>query len=225
MTTPARILRALADDHETDRPPMTEKQRARHLRILTLSQALFAEVGSRNITFTNLAIALRIGSATLRWHFADLDALLAAIIRRHLAAISKALSHIPRNDPQREQKCRAAYLAFTRNEDGTLTEAHRLLVHETHHLPDDERIRIERIAEVLANRLAGTMGAEAKTLLDCASFNAGAIETALAALKPASAPAQPEAQIIRLPPPRAAAPSPIRHLWPDAQMRQARAGP
>jgi AcrR family transcriptional regulator len=212
MTTPARILRAMADIRETDREPMTEKQRQRHERILTLSQGLFAEAGRHNITFTNLAIALRMGTATLRWHFADLDALLAAIIRRHLRALSRALAQIPRTDPDWQRKRRAAYLAFTRNADGSLTEPHLLFTRETQHLPDDERLPIERLHRVMGEKLAGKLGLEAMLLLDLPSLDAIQIEAALAAIQPADSSATNIYLLPPLPVPRLERPE----LWARA---------
>jgi AcrR family transcriptional regulator len=184
MQTPARILRALADRRDPNPLILTERQRRREERILLLAQHLFATEGRTRISFTNMAIALRMATSTLRWHFADLEALLAAILHRHLQAVATHLAQIPQSTPGAEQLRRAAYLEYTRTGFGGLTEAHLLFVRDRHLLPDDELEPIESLRRSIGHLLAGQNGAEALLLLDAPHIDGARIELMLAALAP-----------------------------------------
>jgi AcrR family transcriptional regulator len=159
---------------------LTERQRETRELILAAGIALMAREGRHNITFGNLAIALEIGTATLRRHFADLDALLGTILRDHLMALARALGAVPDDVPDRQKARRAAYLAATRTPLGGFTEAHLLLVRDCHLLPDDERIPLEEIRHGLGVLLAGEQAAFAFLLLDAPFLTAAEIETHLA---------------------------------------------
>jgi hypothetical protein len=114
MSTPDRILRAKAQDRDPSHFALTERQRQRHERVVTISQYLIADEGRHNINFGCLAKALRMSNAALSFHFVDIEALLADIVRRRLRLLSAALGKYEPTDPNRHQKRRAAYLAYTR---------------------------------------------------------------------------------------------------------------
>jgi AcrR family transcriptional regulator len=182
-TTPDRILRAKAQSRDPSHFALTERQRQRHERVIAISQFLIAEEGRHNITFRGLARALRMTPATLRFHFLDIEALLGEILRRHLHGLAAALGKYEPTDPERHQKRRAAYLAYTRTGLGGLTEAHLLLVRDSHTLPDDERNSIDMMRQGLAELLAGPgdLPEEVLLLLDAPFLDAARIEARLAA--------------------------------------------
>jgi len=180
-TTPDRILRAKAQSRDPSHFALTERQRQRHERVVAISQYLVAEEGRHNINFRSLARALRMTAATLQFHFADMEALLAEILRRHLRLLSAALGAYEPTDPNRHQKRRAAYLAYTRTPLGGLTEAHLLLVRDRHTLPDDERTSIDMMRQGLGELLGGNFWEETLFLLDDPFLDEAAIEARLAA--------------------------------------------
>ncbi len=180
-TTPDRILRAKAQSRDPSHFALTERQRQRHERVVAISQYLIAEEGRHNITFRGLARALRMTTATLRFHFVDIEALLAEIIRRHLRLLAAALGTYEPTDPERHQKRRAAYLAYTRTPLGGLTEAHLILVRDRHTLPDDERTSIDMMRQGLAELLGGECPEETLLLLDAPFLDEAAIEARLGA--------------------------------------------
>src|SRR5271163_3368876 len=143
MRTPDRILRADAQNLERDPPDLTPREQEQLTRILTLAEGILARRGIHTMTATGLAHALSIGPGTLRRHFSDLDVLLATLIRGHLRKIAHALREVPQDAPDRPQKLRAAYLAYTRATQGGFTEAHLLLVRDRHLLPEDLLAPIE----------------------------------------------------------------------------------
>jgi AcrR family transcriptional regulator len=218
MQTPARILRARA--LERDRIPrfLNPKQRDRHERILSLSQYIFLTEGFQTISFRSLAIALRMATSTLRYHFADLDALLGELLRRHLRNLAAELAKISHDVPNRQRACRAAYLAFTRVGAGSLSEPHHLLVEYAHLLPLDERQIIDRMRDGLADTLAGNLGHEALLLLDSPLMNGRLIEAALAAMddatNAAAPPVSPEPPQPEAPPAKVQSPPPNRPYQP-----------
>jgi AcrR family transcriptional regulator len=187
--TPARILRAMARRLDPTLFTLTERQRVREARILAVAQHLIASEGRHNITFATLAVALRIGTATLRWHFVDLDALLGEIINRHLAAVAAELAKIPADAADAAAKRRAAYLAYTRTPNGDFTEPHRIMLRDRHTLPPDELDPIERTRHDLAVLLAPAQAHHAYGFLDCLSFDAGDTEAFLDSLARRAAPA------------------------------------
>jgi AcrR family transcriptional regulator len=180
-TTPDRILRAKAQSRDPSHFALTERQRQRHERVVAISQYLIAEEGRHNINFRGLARALRMTPATLRFHFVDMEALLAEIIRRHLRLLAAALGTYEPTDPERHQKRRAAYLAYTRTPLGGLTEAHLILVRDRHTLPDDERTSIDMMRQGLAELLGGDIPEETLLLLDAPFLDEAAIEARLGA--------------------------------------------
>jgi AcrR family transcriptional regulator len=139
MEINARILRAQVNKVAPP-PPLTPRQQARETRILTAAEHLLARHGTENITYRLMAVALTLTTATLRWHFVDLHALLAEILRRHLKTIAEALQAIPANQPEARA---AAYRAATHHQDGTPKDAHILLLRDRHLLPPDELEDIE----------------------------------------------------------------------------------
>src|ERR1700676_629281 len=110
MHTPARILRATAENHH-GRPEPTARELAREERIVAVAQTVMADHGRHTVTLTNMALAVRMAPATLRHYFCDLDALLAEILHRHLTRLATAFGEIPYDDPEIHRKRRAAYLA------------------------------------------------------------------------------------------------------------------
>jgi len=150
-----------------------------------------AELGRGAITFTSMALALRMVRSTLRHHFCDLDELLAAILHRHLRRLAEAIGAAAAyDDPNRLPKMRAAYLAHTRTLLGGYTEAHLLLVRDRHLLPADTLANIEAIRRDLGNILAYGHADEALDLLDSRFLAAARIEEFIAIITaPATEPA------------------------------------
>ena len=200
MSTPARILRATADSHH-QRPELSPRQLACEERILAVSQTVMAVHGRDTITFTTMALALRMVRSTLRHYFCDLDVLLSEILRRHLRRLAYAIGDVPITAPDRPRQMRAAYLAATRTSNGSLTEAHLLLTRDRHFLPADLLPTIEALRHDLGDILAYGHAAEALALLDAPELDAPAIEAHLTAIA-APTPAAPEPAE----PPAAAAP-------------------
>ena len=188
MPAPLRILRNMVE-RVAPRPPLNPRQQEREHRILQAGEALMAGFGRQGITFALLATALRISAASLRWHYADLDALLVEILRRHLRVIAAALDAVPAAAPNRGPALRAAYLAATRNPDGTLKPAHVLLTRDRHLLPPDELSPIEKARDSLARQLAAGGPADTMDIADTPWIDASRIEPVLATLA-ANPPAQ-----------------------------------
>ena len=191
MNKPARILRAIAESRH-QRPEPTPRELEREERILAVAQTVMAEAGRHTITFSSMALALRMVRSTLRLHFCDLDELLAAILHRHLRRLSYALGEVPQDAPDRPQKMRAAYLAATRTILGGYTEAHLLLVRDRHLLPPELLTSIDFIRHNLGDILAYGHAEEVLDLLDMRSLSAPRIEAHLALITaPAPEPAEP----------------------------------
>jgi AcrR family transcriptional regulator len=155
MNTNLRTYRTILQNAGRPAPELTMRQRETRERILTYAQTLMAAVGTLTLKFSTLAAAIYVAPATLRRHFADLDALLTTLIVRHLDTILAAITEIPNTDPDRDAKRRAAYLAATRTPSGALTEAHLLLVRDSHALPQDELTNIEAYRHQIGILLAG----------------------------------------------------------------------
>ena len=188
---PARILRASADNRH-QRPEQTPREIEREERILAVAQTVMAEHGRHEISFTSMALALRMVRSTLRHHFCDLDELLAAILHRHLRRLSYAIGEVPQDAPDRLPKMRAAYLAHTRTILGGYTEAHLLLVRDRHLLPAELLTSIDFIRHNLGDILAYGHAEEALDLLDSRYLSAARIEEFIAILTaPQAEPARP----------------------------------
>jgi AcrR family transcriptional regulator len=184
MFIPARILRADVIAREPALADMNQRERLQHERILRHAPALFARYGRQAISFRNFAVALKMAPATLRKHFADLDALFAAILTTHLMAVATAIGDGPPDPAAR----RATYLAATRAPFGGLTEAHFLLVHERQLLPPDLREGVEALHQQLGALCAPIQAPPLSTphlatkplaLLDCPAYEAAEIEQSL----------------------------------------------
>ncbi len=182
MLIPARILRAGAETIAPANPFPNARERARHERILTVAKSLLAQHGRHAISFQSLAAGLSMSPTTLRKHFADLDLLLADIIRTHLLALSAAIGAVPLDHPDRAAAMREAYYAFTRTPIGGLTDDHLLLTRDTSLLPDDERTGIEQTHANLGFMLAPACPSEAMLLLDAPYLPLPRIEFILAPL-------------------------------------------
>jgi AcrR family transcriptional regulator len=182
MRTPNRILRADAEQLERDPPDLTTRELEQYTRILTLAEGIMARRGIHTITMSGLAEGLRMGAATVRRHFSDLDVLLATLIGRHLRKLACAINKIPQDAADRPQKMRAAYLAYTRKDPGNYTDAHLLLVRDRHLLPDDLLTHIDRTRRDLGETLAPGFPEEILTLLDLRTLTAPRIEATLATI-------------------------------------------
>jgi len=176
MPIPARILRAAAQD--ISRPDTGASATRDH--ILNVAQHLMATYGSEEITFANLAIALCMGTTTLRRQFADIHALLGEVLRRHVRGISAALGKVPAGTTDQRKALRAAYYNFAHAPFGGLTAAHHLFQRDRHLLPPDERETIDIIHANMGRTLAGGLGAEALMMLDSPFMELARIETLLA---------------------------------------------
>jgi AcrR family transcriptional regulator len=216
MQTPNRLLRADAEDLERNPPELTQREQEQYDRILTLSEGIMARRGIYAMTFSGLAHALHMGTATMRRHFSDLDILLATLISRHLRKLAGAINKIPHDAPNRPQKMRAAYLAHTRTDLGAPTDAHLLLVRDRHLLPEDLLTHIERARRDLGDTLAHGFAEEIFALLDLLTLDAPRIEATLATII-ATAPAQPK-PVSPAPKPAnpGARPLPARPPWAPA---------
>jgi AcrR family transcriptional regulator len=204
MRTPDRLLRADAEELERDPPELTPREQEQYARIVTLAEGIMARRGMHTMTFTGLARALCMGTCTVRRHFSDLDVLLATLLRGHLRKLTCAINKIPRDAPDRQQKMRAAYLAYTRTDLGNHTDAHLLLVRDRNLLPDDLLTHIEGARRGLGDILAHGHSEAALNLLDTCSLDAPCIEAALAGIiatapKPAAKPADPIRRVRPLP--------------------------
>jgi AcrR family transcriptional regulator len=224
MTVPPNLLRSQVEDFEHTPNYLSTKQLARRDRILTTGRHLLALHGLRNLRVCDLAIAiaLNITSAAIRFHFADLDALLIEILKEHGKAINKALGAVHHTDPDATAKRRAAYFAATRGPYGNLTEAHLLLVRDATMLSETNYAAIQQSHDQHAIILAGTLDADvALTLLDAPRLDPIRILTTIATLEgtdpalalPFLTPApDPQPEAIELPPP----PQPLPELsWSD----------
>jgi AcrR family transcriptional regulator len=147
-----RICRAIAR-RVAPPPPFTLRQQERDDRITAVGEALMAQFGRNNITFSMLAVALQITTATLRFHYTDLDALLAQILWEHMESIEQRLRQVPATAPNYRRALQAAYREATRDENGKTSAAHILLQRDSRLLPEDERRTILKARQNLAKRL------------------------------------------------------------------------
>jgi AcrR family transcriptional regulator len=180
MLIPARILRQHAMDVDPTLRHLTPREEAREERILKTAIHLITRFGVAAISFTNLAIGIKIAPSTLRKHFADFDALLGEIMRRHLQIISQALAAVPCDAPDRPRRQRAAYIEATRCL-GAPTATHLILTNYRANLPDDERETVNAIREQIGLELAGADGEACLHLLDCPGYDIDQIERMLIA--------------------------------------------
>ena len=182
-----RTLRAIVEASPFKAPPRSPRRQARYDRILGAAGVLFETVGRENITMASLALALDIAPTTLRRDILDIDHLFAEILRPHLQNLTQALAEIPNHDPQATQLRRAAYITHTRTPEGTHTLPHRLLLHQSHHLPPDLHDEIMQQYCAITGQLAdGNRMVETLTLLEDLSLTAEEIEARLTP-KPARA--------------------------------------
>jgi AcrR family transcriptional regulator len=75
-------------------------------RILATGCHLLALHGLRNLRICDLAIAMNISSAAIRFHFADLDALLIEILHEHFKKINEAIGTIELSETERGDQLR-----------------------------------------------------------------------------------------------------------------------
>jgi len=229
MQTPLRILRRRAIEIDPAIADLTPRQQLRERLILAVATDLFARFGPYAISFTNLARSMKMAPATMRWHFADLHALLGEIMRRHLQALRTAIEAVPSGAPDRRRLQRAAYVNATREGAG-LTQVHHILTAYRTQLPDDERELVDALRDQLGLALGGAKGEAVLALLDFPQFGAEQIECMLQAAfrtsAPAEAPPAPGPQTAPTPettpaPPKPRAPEP--HIFAHAALSQAEA--
>jgi AcrR family transcriptional regulator len=173
---------------------LTTREIERQERIVIAATKLFATFGRSGITFTGMAVAMKMATATLRKHFTCLDALLAYILQKHLQEIARALGQVPQDIPNRAAALRAAYLNHTRNFTA-FTETHLIWVRLRHSLPPDELHHLEESYLTIGDIIAGPLAAETLSLLDNPNLDASRIEAFLQTqANPAPQPAEPPAQ-------------------------------
>ena len=225
MTLQSRNLRACVDNIPQLRPRLSARELDREDKILDAAQAIMARHGRAGLTMASFATAIRMSSATIRRHFADIDSILQELLIRHLRAIDRALGQVPRNHPDYDAALRAAYIAYTRINPTTHTECHALLLRERHALPPDLAERVESARANLAQTLAFKHADAALALLDTPGLQAEQVETMLAALSPPPAKRRHDARPRRPNHPKPQTPfAPLLHTPPTATI-QARAGP
>jgi AcrR family transcriptional regulator len=184
MKVPPNLLRSQVEDFERIPNWLSTKQLERRNRILRVGTHLLALHGLRDLRICDVALAMNLTSASIRYLFADLDALLIEIIREHLKAINTAIGTIHATDPEAVGKRRAAYLAATRGEFGILTEAHLLLIRDATMLSEANYAAIQQSHDQHGLILAGTLDPEtALTLLDAPRLDPIRIQTTLATLE------------------------------------------
>lgn len=167
MKVPPNLLRSQAEDFEHTPNHLSTRQLERGDRILATGCHLLALHGLRNLRICDLAIAMNISSAAIRFHFADLDALLIEILHQHFKKINEAIGTVDQSEPEPTAKRRAAYLAATRGAHGNVTEAHLLLIRDAAMLSDINYAAIQQSHEQHALILAGKLDADTVlTILD-----------------------------------------------------------
>ena len=169
MNPAPRTLRSLIASSPFKAPPRKPAQQARYDRVLGAAELVLAKFGRPNITMANLALGLELSTSTLRRLVIDMDYLLYLLLSRHLTALLTTLAEIQGNTPDSQQQRRAAYLAATRAPDGSLNNAHTLLLRDAAHLPEDLLPEIETQRQALAQALGGEnayLGKQILLLLD-----------------------------------------------------------
>jgi AcrR family transcriptional regulator len=189
MQIPLRILRAYAEDLPNGRPKLSAREMDREDKILAAAQMFMVRFGRSALTMGTFAASLHMATGTIRKHFADLDAMLAEILIRHLAAIANAIGEVPYNAPNLHAARRAAYLGATRTAFNAPTDRHLLLLRDRHSLPQDLAETVENLRNGIGDMVAGPNGATALALLDMPDLQAPEIEAMLAALTTPAAPA------------------------------------
>jgi AcrR family transcriptional regulator len=223
MPIAPNLLRSQVEDFEQTPNTLSSKQRARRDRILTTGRHLLATHGLRNLRVCDLALAMNITSASIRHHFADLDALLIEILKEHGRAINEAIATVHDTGPDATAKRRAAYLAATRGPSGNFTEAHLLLLRDATMLSETNHAAIQQSHDRHGIILAGALDADiALTLLDAPRLDPLRIQAMLATLEgsdPACLAPLPvlETREVKQPVPRQPrAPQPVPELlWSD----------
>jgi AcrR family transcriptional regulator len=123
MTVPLRILRAEIEKI-VGRPEYTDRHINREARILEGAVEALANHGRHGITFAALAAGLRVDKGTLRWHFADLDILLATILHQHIHQLEEAVNAIPIDGEYREEFEDELLRRLTHTPEGDMRPVH-----------------------------------------------------------------------------------------------------
>ncbi len=239
MPVAARHLRAIADNYPANHPHLSSRERERKAHIVGTATAMMATYGRHALNMGSFAIAVRMAPATIRRYFADLDALLAEILVRHLKEVCAAIGAAPRDAANPAAAQREAYIRATRTSCNGHVARHTLLLRDRHMLPPDLAEPIEQFRLQIGQMLAGPDAEIALALLDEPNLHPEQIEAMLAALPqpaPAAAPVPapaPAAARRSAPRPRKAAPAarPAQAACPEVPLlqavltAQARAGP
>ena len=154
MPTPTRILRSLCEELDPSMHDRTIREEGQFQRIMKCAPTLLTFYNIDRITFTALAVAMKMAPATLRRHFVDIPALLGYLIREHLLEINAAIAAIRRDTPNFFQLRRAAYLTATRKPLGAHTEIHLLMLNNLANLPGDVRLPLIELQNAIASALA-----------------------------------------------------------------------
>jgi AcrR family transcriptional regulator len=185
MQIPPRLQRTYVENR-LGRPPLTEKQREREERIIGAAQILMEISPCDPVTMGEVADSVRMTTATIRRYFIDIETILAHILHRHLMGIFRAISKIPREDPNRAALQRAAYLEATRHPWGGFTGTHDLLLQKRRSLPEDLAKPIAEMHQLIGEALAGEHAETAFLLLDAPNLKPHEIEAMLATYATAS---------------------------------------
>lgn len=192
MEIPHRVLRAEAMDLDRTLCDLNSSEMDRQERILRVALAILVKYGRHTITFTGLAVAMKMATTTLRKHFTCMDALIAHLLLRHMNTVAFHLGQVPQDAPNRQQALRAAYLGATRTGFGAFTEAHLLFVHQRHSLPVDALEIIHATYVGIGEKLGGPSPLETLSHLDNPHLDAKRIEAILATYETAQPQTAPE---------------------------------
>lgn len=204
MSTYARLLRADAEEFDTDPPKLSKRRQEQRDRIFRLVPRILARRGVGAITIQALALALDVSTACLRRHVIDMDYLLYKILVQHLQFILDSVLEIPAADPACHRK-RAAILAGATHPDKAIFDAAQLLwSRDRQTLPDDLNDRLEELRADI-DTIAGASAAR--------EIPAGPVDPA------APAAAQPPGRIVPPPTPPPSAP-PLPQL-PNPALQEA----
>lgn len=172
MSTADRLLRADAEEFETDPPPLPKRRQAQRDRIFRLLPRILARRGIESVTLPNLALALDISTAALRRHVIDMGYLLYKILLQHLQFMLDSLLEIPAADPDAAHR-RAGACSGALHPDPALFQAARLLwTRDRDKLPEDLLGELEELQLQLA-ALGGAIGRLAEPALRTGSGAAG----------------------------------------------------
>lgn len=211
MHVTLRQMRNTLQDAGIARPLSARDQETR-AQILRAGEALLLQHGRLRLSTRRVADAMAMSPRRVQRLVADVDALLAALLREHLERILTAVRAIPEAaQDARRNRC-LAYLQATRTQAGP-TSRHLLWLRDYAVLPGDEQDRLAPLQTELAACLGG--GAELLDLLDLPwvtaahlpgllSLTSAGAQARAAAAAPAASPASPASRVARHPAPHPA---------------------